>query len=426
MSKQEVKMKTAGGIKIALIALLVSWVAGCGSGEPDFDVQEMLARPKTYIGSNQCRVCHLEHYDSWMTTLHSRTIQDVTDNLDAIVADIDPNVIRADLKKGQIELKAPVDEIYIPNTEDIKYTIGVQWKQMYLVEKNKVLYLAPIQYNIWSDRWIPYHEEDWDERPWAKLCGGCHAMNVDIQKGTFSEARVGCEACHGPGSHHAALPKTAVFGKRQTIVNPSELPAGLRTQICGSCHGRGMSTKVKGAEWPVGYRPGRALGMYYRYNFYDHGQANVKEVYANEFAKGHRQQYNDWKLSSHAREGVSCTSCHYVHQLGVPPTQFQTRGSGSQQCMACHKVINNNLAHSIHSFANCIGCHMPRIAKSAESGDIHSHAFVALLPEDTLKNPGVPNSCQTCHKHRDTDLKTLQELYESVTKKTLVKVHGTR
>jgi hypothetical protein len=180
MSKQEVKMKTAGGIKIALIALLVSWVAGCGSGEPDFDVQEMLARPKTYIGSNQCRVCHLEHYDSWMTTLHSRTIQDVSENLDAIVADIDPNVIRADLKKGQIELKAPVDEIYIPNTEDIKYTIGVQWKQMYLVEKNKVLYLAPIQYNIWSDRWIPYHEEDWDERPWAKLCGGCHAMNVDI------------------------------------------------------------------------------------------------------------------------------------------------------------------------------------------------------------------------------------------------------
>jgi hypothetical protein len=407
-----------------MIAFSVAGLAGCGRGEPEFDVKEMLAKPKTYVGSEQCKRCHLEHYDSWKTTLHSRSIQDVSANLDAIVADIDPKLVRADLKKVERELKVPVEEIYIPKAEDIKYTIGVQWKQMYLVEHNKVLYVAPVQYNVWSHSWVPYHEDDWDKRPWTKYCGGCHAMNVDIQKNTFSEARIGCEACHGPGSYHAALPKTAIFDKRQTIVNPSQIPAGLRTQICGSCHARGKSTRAEGAEWPVGYQPGRALGLYYETNTYDGGK--VKDVYANEFAKGHRQQYNDWKLSRHAREGVSCTSCHYVHQLGVPPTQFQTRGSGSQQCLACHRVINNNLAHSIHSFSNCIGCHMPRIAKSAESGDIHSHVFVTLLPEDTMKNPAIPNSCQTCHKHRETDLKTLQELYDGVAKKTLIKVHQSR
>jgi hypothetical protein len=59
---------------------------------------------------------------------------------------------------------------------------------------------------------------------------------------------------------------------------------------------------------------------------------------------------------------------------------------------------------------------MPRIAKSAESGDIHSHVFVVLLPEDTLKNPKIPNSCQTCHKHKDADLKELQKAYDALVK----------
>ena len=57
---------------------------------------------------------------------------------------------------------------------------------------------------------------------------------------------------------------------------------------------------------------------------------------------------------------------------------------------------------------------MPRIAKSAESGDIHSHVFVALLPEDTIKNPKVPNSCQTCHKHKNESLERLQREWEAL------------
>ena len=57
---------------------------------------------------------------------------------------------------------------------------------------------------------------------------------------------------------------------------------------------------------------------------------------------------------------------------------------------------------------------MPRIAKSAESGDIHSHVFTALLPEDTLRNPKLPNSCQTCHKHKNEDLKKLDAEWKAL------------
>ena len=78
----------------------------------------------------------------------------------------------------------------------------------------------------------------------------------------------------------------------------------------------------------------------------------------------------------------------------------QTYSQGSKVCFECHEQVNRKGPHAIHSFANCVGCHMPRIAKSAESGDIHSHVFVTLLPEDTLRIPKIPNSCQTCHRTR--------------------------
>jgi hypothetical protein len=406
-----------------LFLLLIFALISCGSDETKVDVKDLLSRPKAYVGSEKCKYCHLEHFDSWRNTLHSRTMVDVVQDRDGLITEIDPKVIRDNLKKLEKELKVPLDEIYIPREEEIKYSIGMQWKQGFLVEKSGSLYVAPVQYNARSDQWFTYHEEDWQERPWNKYCGGCHSMGVDLKNDTFSEASVGCEACHGPGSHHVALPEAAVFDKRRTIINPSHLPTAFRTEICGSCHNRGYSTRVEGVEWPVGYLPGKALGLYFKSTSYSAG--DIKDFYANEFSKGHHQQYLDWKLSAHSREGVTCTSCHYVHQLGLPPTQFQTKGAGSEQCEKCHKIINTKSAHSIHSFGNCVGCHMPRIVKSAESGDTHSHVYVTLLPEDTMKNAKIPNSCQTCHHHKDTDVQTLDKWLKAASDKSLIRAHQT-
>jgi hypothetical protein len=339
--------------------------------------------------------------------------QDVQKNKDAMIVAWDEKRIREDLAKLS-NLKVPADQIYLPKLEDIKYTIGSQWKQRYIFAKDGVLYIAPVQYYADTDRWVNYNEATWEKNPWLLKCGGCHATGVDLEKQKFVEPAVGCESCHGKGSWHAALPKTAVFEKRQTIVNPAKLTTGTAVQICGSCHNRGEATKHKGSEWPVGYEPGKALAVYFKPLSF--GGGAVTQFYANEFSKGHHQQYLDWVQSKHFKEGVTCTSCHYVHQVGVPPTRSQTQAAGSKQCFECHVQTNTNMAHSIHSFANCVGCHMPRIVTSAESGDLHSHVFVTLLPEDTLKNKDLPNSCQTCHQHKNQDLQELQAQWEALAK----------
>ena len=381
-----------------------------------FDAKKAISQPKTYVGSEVCKTCHLEHYDAWKKTIHSRMLQDAKANADAIIVDIDEKTIRADLAKKEAKLKVPSAKVFVPKLDDILYTIGSQWKQRFLIKKDNEYYITPIQYNVDSGTWVNYHEHDWDKRPWLKKCGGCHATGVDLKKGSFVEPGVACEACHGPGSKHAALPRSAVFEKRATIINPAKMTRGVAAQICGSCHNRGKSTKHKGAGWPVGYKPGKALESYYKSTSFAAG--DVKHVYANEFSKGHHQQYIDWKQSQHFKEGVTCVSCHSVHELGNPVVRGQTKGgSGSNQCMSCHKPINKTGPHAVHAFPNCVGCHMPRIAKSAESGDIHSHVFKALLPKDTLANPKIPNSCQTCHKHKNDDLADLQKRFDELSKR---------
>ena len=393
--------------------LMTAWIASCVS-EQAVNLETVMSQPKTYVGSETCKKCHLEHYDSWKMTLHSRMLQDAQKNEDAIVAPIDEKKIREDLAKLGDKLKVPADRIYIPKKEEILYTVGSQWKQRYLVKKDGVLYISPIQYNADTHRWVNYNEDKWDKKSWMTGCGGCHATGADISNNTFSEPAVGCEACHGKGSWHAAMPKTAVFEKRQTIVNPAKLTMGVAVQICGSCHNRGKATQHKEAEWAVGYEPGKSLEAYYQSTSFEGG--DTRHIYANEFSKGHHQQYIDWVQSKHFTEGVTCTSCHYVHQVGVPPSRSQTLAAGSRQCLQCHEMVNQNMAHSIHSFANCVGCHMPRIVTSAESGDLHSHVFITLLPEDTIKNPAIPNSCQTCHKHKKEDLNELQKKWETLAK----------
>jgi hypothetical protein len=408
------KMKTSRWIALALTVLLTAVLVGCG---PEKNIEIVVSGPKTYVGSEQCKVCHLEHYDSWKMTLHSRTLQDVIHNKDSIITDIDPKTIRADLKKREKELKVPVDEFYIPNIEEIKYAQGIQWRQRYVVEKKGKLYIAPIEYDAWNHDWSNYREADWDKRPWIEKCGGCHATGVDLEKGTFAEAGVGCEACHGPASHHVVLPKTAVFDKRLTIVNPSKLPAGIRTQTCGACHGSGRSSRIKTIDWPVGFLPGRALGSFQNEVPRDGG--DIAQFYDDTSVDRHHRQYNDWQQSIHAQKGVSCTSCHYVHQLGLPPTQFQTVGAGSGQCLNCHTGNTNKYAHAIHSFSNCIGCHMPRVAMSAESGAVLRHTFKLMPPENSLKaggNEKVPNSCSSCHHHKNTPLEALAGFLEAAKK----------
>ncbi|MDH3773880.1 MAG: cytochrome c family protein, partial [Deltaproteobacteria bacterium] len=152
-------------VKVLTFSLALLALVACGVEQP-VDVKAITSQPKTYVGSDTCKMCHLEHYDSWKMTQHSRMIQDAQKNRDVIVVPIEEEKIRADLAKLEKKLKVPSKDIYVPTVDEILYTIGSQWKQRYIVKKDGTLFISPIQYNLETHRWVNYHEADWDKRPW--------------------------------------------------------------------------------------------------------------------------------------------------------------------------------------------------------------------------------------------------------------------
>ena len=347
-----------------------------------------------YVGSEQCQKCHQKIYKEWRQTLHSQMAKDVKK---------DPNAIIGDFKSPS--------KIRTFQRNQVLYTIGNQWKQRYITKKGNELYILPAQYNLETGRWVPYHPNNWDERPWLKNCGKCHVTGLDYDKRTFSEPAVGCEACHGPGEKHINAKDNLEYGR--TIVNPANLSVGLQVQVCGQCHTRGKDPSGKHG-YPKDYRPGMSL-----VNLYNPvtPATDKKRFWPNGHSKSHHQQYLDWSNSAHAKEGVTCISCHTVHSTGAA-TRYQTRLPGDKLCLNCHAMsANPTRSHKLHDSGKCVACHMAKIVKSAESGDLHDHTFKVITPAETIKYGGLkkqPNSCNYCHYHANHKPEKLQKALDLV------------
>jgi hypothetical protein len=68
-------MKVRALLIILILGLMALTLAACG-GEKPVDIAAVTAQPKSFVGSDTCKMCHLEHYDSWKMTMHSRMLQD--------------------------------------------------------------------------------------------------------------------------------------------------------------------------------------------------------------------------------------------------------------------------------------------------------------------------------------------------------------
>ena len=129
-------MKFKSLVRGLTFCLVVVALAACAKEQP-IDIKAATSQPKAYVGSDTCKMCHLEHYDSWKMTMHSRMLQDAKANQDAIIVPIEEKKIREDLAKLGKKLKVPADKIYVPKIDEILYTIGQPVEAAFFSEKGR-------------------------------------------------------------------------------------------------------------------------------------------------------------------------------------------------------------------------------------------------------------------------------------------------
>ncbi len=354
-----------------------------------------------YAGSTACKSCHPSTFERWSKTRMANVIVDTKLHPEAIIPDF-----------------SKADPLLTFKKEDVAYTYGSKWKQRYFTKSGDDYFVLPAQWDVANRVWRAYNPQpgsDWwtahypagnMQRPTGPLCDGCHSVNYNVENKTVTEWNVGCERCHGPGSAHVRMPS------RGNIVNPARLSSVRANDVCVQCHSQGkpLVNPVNGRyyDWPVGFDVTKNLADFWELEEHKLGEETFTH-YPDGTGHKNRMQGNDFVQSAMYTHGVTCSGCHDVHGTANDADLLKP---ASTLCLTCHGPNSNNGPHSAtieqHTHhkagsagSECVGCHMPRIAKTVGNVNVRSHTFKFIPPSMTAKFK-MPNSCNSCHTDKTT------------------------
>lgn len=395
----------------------------------------------SFVGSRTCRGCHAAESKLWEGSQHRQAMDHATEQSvrgdfnDASFeyAGTHSRFFRQD-RKFLVETDGPDGKLA---TFEIKYTLGIEPLQQYLIEftdgRIQALSIAwdtrPKEQG--GQRWFHLYPGDAitskDPLHWTKLnqnwnfmCAECHSTgvhkNYDAAKDqfatSFAEISVSCEACHGAGSRHVdwAKHKSASrgsdpgllvrFDERSGVTWSSEAgtltprrsaPASIlrkEVETCGRCHARRGQLSE---DWT----PGRSLlethqvSLLDQPRFHPDGQMRDDEETYN---------YAPFKQSKMFANGVTCSDCHDPHSAAL-------RVPGDGVCAQCHAPAKyESAAHRHHEGVSpppgCPSCHMPE-RRYMVVDRRHDHGFRIPRPDLSLQT-GAPNACNDCHRDRSS------------------------
>ncbi len=385
--------------------------------------------PATNIGAAACGECHATELSAWRGSDHDLAMQLPS-----------PTTVLGDFDNQRFTHRGEETRFYRKGSEFLVEALDAEGKRQEFVVRY-VFGHRPLQQlllDVGAGR-LQALSVAWDSRPssdggqrwfhldpetgpgdalhwtgasyqWNDMCADCHstkvALGYDAKKNTYNttyaEINVACEACHGPGSRHAAwaieanpaepnkglsvaLQKPEVWpwifepdspiAKHSGAANPS---AELDT--CAGCHSRRAA--LGGTGW---FNDRYRVATLSPDLYYPDGQIK-DEVFV----------YGSFVQSRMHAAGVVCSDCHDPHTLKL-------RAEGNALCATCHKSdVYATSTHHLHKpdspGAQCVSCHMPeRLYMGVDWRS--DHRFGVPRP-DLSETLGTPNACTRCHKDK--------------------------
>jgi len=309
----------------------------------------------TYVGSSACAACHPGYGDLMRLHVHAHALNRV----EGVAPTYPAEVTTAGVSDP------PAGKTWM----DVSYVLDGYVKGALFIDRNGYVMTTGVdgvdaQYNLASTitgtpaGFVPYLPGQATPLPFSyelfsrRTTGARAQTTADPRsqenrpgiQGTWSEAGVGCEACHGPGSKHVPRPQA-----RNIFVDST-------AQTCGRCHTDSSDPNVIVVR-------GGYLGPF--------GQ------YAEMRASGGHAEFN-------------CTFCHDPHASTV---NDPTRGLRNE-CTACHSSQNlafhDGVQYQRGDYAEtvtCVSCHMPLtglmfaaagadvVGSDGRAGDVRGHIF---------------------------------------------------
>ena len=423
-----------------------------------------------YVGSAVCGECHTITYANWEESPHALMTRKPTP--DSVVGDFADGswtlpasaqtlptdsqpAVRTYTENGDyyMALRHPETQEFVPFK--IEYVIGYQYRQTYLTrEEGGVLRRLPLQWSTEMQDFFPYWNVQEGSTPsvadlWAQMtvlnsawnlfCARCHTTALNIanknDNHTFAETYwvdngIACEACHGPGSHHANYFKGNYVNRvvaflnstiRQEpvayIVDPRKVGKGESLSVCGRCHGPdiAMSLTDMYRVYEPGYsREGRIndLSPYFTSQPLTPGRtAPTVEVWEDGRPKGIGMIFRSFVESvCYVQAEVRCYDCHDPHdnKRARVPGILEPSAASNRYCLNCHGELADQIAqHTQHtpgeSGSFCYDCHMPNDITNLVTGVLHytrGHTMSHVPnPQNTILYgaAGAPNACNECH-----------------------------
>ena len=384
-----------------------------------------------YVGSERCKSCHQKEYDLWKGSHHALAMQAARDGL--VLGDFNDRTFEHRGKTWRFFRRGGAYLVHAEGPDgtmrdyEIAYTFGVEPLQQYLVVfPGGRLQALSAAWDTTEKRWFYVNPGpdappgDWLHwtRPgqsWNAMCSDCHSTEVrkrydpetDSYETTWSEIMVGCEACHGAGSLHAAWAEQPAMGRPPVenaalVTRTSKLSGPELVGLCAPCHARRAQFAdqgVPGGEFMDRYLPVLLAPRV----FHPDGQILDEDF-----------EWHAFTQSKMYANGVRCSDCHDVHAA-------RRIKEGNELCTRCHRADTYDTpTHHFHqkewkgqpsAGVLCISCHMP----GQNFMVVHfrrDHSMRVPRP-DLAVELGVPNACSASGCHDDKPIAWVQAKYDA-------------